>query len=179
MSLSDAHGNTGSSRIKACFIRAANKTRFIRRGTCATTRVRHGPCLAGPRIPPPGVGGTGADLDRLLRCLVLPCNRHDSTFPVFPHGASMTRQLTVISRAHRQKRLGARAASPEDRSRNGHARRRPDYWAQAASAPQNSSSPAHTRARHGSFSLSLSLPTLHPTSHNTTHRRNRHARRAS
>jgi len=92
MSLSDAHGNTGSSRIKACFIRAANKTRFIRRGTCATTRVRHGPCLAGPRIPPPGVGGTGADLDRLLRCLVLPCNRHDSTFPVFSHGASMTRQ---------------------------------------------------------------------------------------
>ena len=51
-----------------------------------------GPCLAGPRIPPPGVGGTGADLDRLLRCLVLPCNRHDSNVPVFPHGASMTRQ---------------------------------------------------------------------------------------
>jgi hypothetical protein len=79
-------------RQKACFIRAANKTRFIRRGTCATTRVRQGPCLAGPRIPPPGAGGTGADLDRLLRCLVLPCNRYDSTIPVFPHGASMTRQ---------------------------------------------------------------------------------------
>ena len=148
MSLSDAHGNTGSSRIKACFIRAANKTRFIRRGTCATTRVRQGPCLAGPRIPPPGVGGTGADLDRLLRCLVLPCNRHDSTFPVFPHGASMTRQLTAAS-----EREDKGKTSPEDRSRNGHARRRPDYWAQAASAPQNSSSPAHTRARHGSFSL--------------------------
>ena len=77
---------------KACFIRAAKKRRFIRRGTCATTRVRQGPCLAGPRIPPPGAGGTGADLDRLLRCLVLPCYRHDSTIPVFPHGASMTRQ---------------------------------------------------------------------------------------
>ena len=103
MSLSDAHGNTGSSRIKACFIRAANKTRFVRRGTCATTRVRQGPCLAGPRIPPPGVGGTGADLDRLLRCLVLPCNRHDSTIPVFPHGASMMRQPHSRERARGQR----------------------------------------------------------------------------
>jgi len=109
MSLSDAHGNTGSSRIKACFIRAANKTRFIRRGTCATTRVRQGPCLAGPRIPPPGVGGTGADLDRLLRCLVLPCNRHDSTFPVFPHGASMTRQPhSHLSRTSAEKAVSSR-----------------------------------------------------------------------